>query len=82
MLRTASSIPLSQSCYTGLRPAVCRPDRQPTTGPPGSFPDRTSPAIDDKLTNSEIRCYVTASLSALLGARNMDANVLTLPACR
>lgn len=81
MLRTASSIPLSQRCDTGLRPAVCRPDRQPATGPPGSLTDRTSSAIDDKLTNSEICYYVTASLSALLGARNIEANVLTLSAC-
>ena len=54
MLRTASSIPLPQGCYTGLRPAVCRPDRQPATGPPGSFPDRTSPAIDDKLRQQDL----------------------------
>src|SRR6266700_5967011 len=51
---------------------------------PGPFPDRAAsllpgllaatrtgltPAGDDELTNSKIRCYVTASPPALLGAR-------------
>jgi hypothetical protein len=31
------------------------------------------PADDDELTNGKIRCYVTASLPALLGARNPKA---------
>src|SRR5438034_842613 len=55
---------------------------------PGPFPDQTAsllpgllaatrtglpPAGDDELTNSKIRCYVTASPPALLGARKARA---------
>ena len=32
------------------------------------------PAGDDELTNSKIRCYVTASPPAPLGARKIEAN--------
>jgi hypothetical protein len=55
---------------------------------PGPFPDQTAsllpgllaatrtglpPAGDDELTNSKIRCYVTASPPTLLGARKPEA---------
>ena len=33
---------------------VSRPSRQPATGPPCSYPDRTPPAGDDELTNTKI----------------------------
>ena len=43
MLRTASSLPLLQGFrhWAPTRP-VSRPSRQSATGPPGSYPDRTS----------------------------------------
>ena len=41
MLRTAQSLPHQGfRRWTSTRP-VSRPDRQPATGPPGSYPDRT-----------------------------------------
>jgi hypothetical protein len=59
----------------GYLPTVLAP---PATGPPGSYPDRTSPVGDDELTNSKIRCYVTASPPALLGARKMEISIRIL----
>ena len=66
MLRTALSFPLTGLSTLGSAPAVSRPIRQPATGPPGSYPDRTltskpdshqqaglSPASDDELTNED-----------------------------
>jgi hypothetical protein len=62
---------------------------------PGPFPDLTAsllpgllaatrtglpPAGDDELTNSKIRCYVTASPPALLGARMIRARQEARPA--
>jgi len=41
MLRTAPLLPLLQGLDAGLRPARSRRSRQPATGPPGSYPDRT-----------------------------------------
>jgi hypothetical protein len=42
MLRTAQSLPLKGfRRWASTRP-VSRPSRQPATGPPGSYPDRTS----------------------------------------
>jgi len=70
MLRTASSLPLAGILTLGSGPA-----RFPA-GPPACYrgllaATRTGlpPAGDDELTNSKIRCYITASPPALLGAR-------------
>jgi hypothetical protein len=80
MLRTASSLPL-----TGLLTLGSDPARFPAEPPacyraasllPGLLAaTRTGlpPAGDDELTNSKIRCYVTASPPALLGARMIRA---------
>src|SRR6266702_4522323 len=41
MLRTASSLPLAGRDRWAPAPPVSRRNRQPATGPPGSYPDRT-----------------------------------------
>jgi hypothetical protein len=77
MLRTASSLPLAGLLTLGSDPA-----RFPAE-PPACYrvlaATRTgpSPAGDDELTNSKIRCYVTASPPALLGARMIKARGTT-----
>src|SRR5690242_2898309 len=56
----------------GLRPGpVSRPSRQPATGPPGSYPDRTSTGRRRRAYEHEETPwhYVTVSPPALLGAR-------------
>jgi hypothetical protein len=68
MLRTAQSLPHKGfRRWASTRP-VSRPSRQPATGPPGSYPDRTS-------TGKRRRAYnqrsTTSSTSSLLGARNI-----------
>src|SRR6266702_1908838 len=55
MLRTASSLPPKGLLTLGSGPARFQ----------------TTPAGDDELTNRTIRCYVTASPPALLGARRV-----------
>ena len=71
MLRTAPLLPLLQ----GLRrwastPPVSRRNRQPATGPPGSYPDRTTPASNGELTNTKITVDLRhGSPPILLGAR-------------
>ena len=70
MLRTASSLPLAGLLTLGSDPA--RFQTETASLLPGLLAaTRTglSPAGDDELTNSKIRCYVTASPPALLGAR-------------
>jgi hypothetical protein len=68
--------PLSRSPYKGFRHWASTPDvslrrRQPATGPPGSYPDRTH-------TGKRRRAYdqrsTTSSTSRLLGARKLAAS--------
>jgi hypothetical protein len=70
MLRTASPLPLYRAFDAGLRP---RPFPGETASLlPGLLAATRAglpPAGDDELTNSKIRCYVTASPPTLLGAR-------------
>src|SRR5947209_3200236 len=70
MLRTASSLPLAGLLTLGSDPGPF-PDRAASLLPGLLAATRTGlpPAGDDELTNSKIRCYVTASPPALLGAR-------------
>ena len=67
--------PPHRACDAGLRPGPF-PDQAATLLPGLLAATRTglSPAGDDELTNSKIRCYVTATPPALLGARNCWAN--------
>src|ERR1022692_2299151 len=76
MLRTASSLPLYRAFDAGLRPRPF-PGETASLLPGLLAATRTGlpPAGDDELTNSKIRCYVTASPPALLGARIIEANV-------
>ena len=70
MLRTASSLLLCSASDAGLRRRAFPPDAASLL--PGLLAaTRTglSPAGDDELTSSKLRCYVTASPPALLGAR-------------
>src|SRR5579859_5796654 len=71
MLRTASSLPLTGPLTPGSGPARFRPDRQPATGPPGSYPDRTSTGKRRRAYEHEQTPwhYVTVSPPALLGAQ-------------
>src|SRR4051794_34848192 len=72
MLRTAQSLPLKGFRHWASTRPVSRPSRQPATGPPGSYPDRTS-------TGKRRRAYdqrsTTSSTSSLLGARNIRARL-------
>src|ERR1022692_3570972 len=74
MLRTAPSLPLDRASDAGLRPGPF-PDRAASLLPGLLAATRTglTPAGDDELTNSKIRCYVTASPPDLLGARKAEA---------
>src|SRR5258708_2577981 len=74
MLRTASSLPLNRAFDAGLRPGPF-PGRAASLLPGLLAATRTGlpPASDDELTNSKIRCYLTASPPALLGARKTEA---------
>jgi hypothetical protein len=73
MLRTAPSLPY-RAFDAGLRPGPF-PGRVASLLPGLLAATRTglSPAGDDELTNSKIRCYLTVSPPALLGARNVEA---------
>jgi hypothetical protein len=76
MLRTASSLPLYRAFDAGLRRRAFPPGAASLL--PGLLAaTRTGlpPAGDDELTNSKIRCYITASPPALLGARKAEASV-------
>ena len=55
----------------GLRPGPFQPNRQPATGPPGSYPDRTSTGRRRRAYEHEETPwhYVTVSPAALRGAR-------------
>jgi len=81
MLRTASSLPLYRAFDAGLRPGPF-PDQAASLLPGLLAATRTglSPAGDDELTNSKIRCYVTASPPTLLGARKIEARRLDVEA--
>ncbi len=54
---------------------VSRPSRQPATGPPGSYPDRTSTGRRRRAYEQQDPPwhYVTVSPPVLLGARNAEA---------
>src|SRR5690242_18218852 len=71
MLRTASSLPLAGLLTLGSDPPVSRRSRQPATGPPGSYPDRTSTGRRRRPYEHEETPwhYVTVSPPVLLGAR-------------
>jgi hypothetical protein len=86
MLRTASSFPLNRAFDAGLRPRPF-PGEAASLLPGLLAATRTGlpPEGDDELTNSKIRCYVTASPPALLGARKIEANRavwISPPLCR
>jgi hypothetical protein len=75
MLRTAPLLPLLQ----GLRrwastPPVSRRNRQPATGPPGSYPDRTHTGKQRRAYEHEDQpwTYVTVSPPILLGAQMIE----------
>src|ERR1700756_1367886 len=79
MLRTARSLPLEGfRRWASTRP-VSRPSRQPATGPPGSYPDRTSTGRRRRAYEHEDPPwhYVTASPPALLGAHNRPLPLIT-----
>jgi hypothetical protein len=83
------------SCYGPHRRSPCY--RASDAGlRPGPFPGRAAsllpgllaatrtgltPAGDDELTNSKIRCYITASPPALLGARTIEARRPSIHLC-
>src|SRR3954447_20103819 len=71
MLRTAQSLPHKGfRRWASTRP-VSRPSRQPATGPPGSYPDRTSTGRRRRAYEHEETPwhYVTVPPPVLLGAR-------------
>src|SRR5216684_9375612 len=81
----AGTLTARQASLNATDRSVAPPTRALDAGlRPGPFPDRTAsllpgllaatrtgltPAGDDELTNSKIRCYLTASPPILLGAR-------------
>src|ERR1700746_3024570 len=72
MLPTASSLSLTGPLTLGSARPVSRPGRQPATGPPGSYPDRTSTGRRRRAYEHEGTPwhYVTVSPPALLGAHD------------
>src|SRR6266496_2510462 len=71
MLQTAQLLPQKGfRRWASTRP-VSRPSRQPATGPPGSYPDRTSTGRRRRAYEHEETPwhYVTVSPPVLLGAR-------------
>src|ERR1700752_978384 len=70
MLRTASSLPPKGLLTLGSGP-VSRRSRQPATGPPGSYPDRTSTGRRRRAyePKKDTMASVTVAPPFLLGAR-------------
>jgi hypothetical protein len=73
MPRTASSLPLTGLLTLGSDPARSRPGRQPATGPPGSYPDRTSTGRRRRAYGQQDPLLRHSVTSALLGARMIRA---------
>jgi len=84
MLRTAPSLPHEGFRRWAPTPPVSRRSRQPATGPPGSYQDRTSTGKRRRAYEHEETPwpYVTVSPPALLGARKPEARVNKTTAMR